>query len=756
VSNQPSAVAAAAESMPGSGRLGVSLLAMLDQVGEGVCMLDASARVSYLNAAAERLLGCTRGALLGHSIGEVFPGAAGAIVREHVTAALDQQIALVLEAFHPATGIVLEVRCSPAPEGLGLILRDTSGRRSSEEALRIRDRALESTSSGILITDLRLPDNPIIYCNPAFERITGYEAAEVLGRNCRFLQGHETDRAAVERIRAAIERGLPVNETLLNYRKDGTPFWNELTLSPIRDADGRLSHYVGVQTDVTAQRRASDAARFQAHLLDIVEQAVIATDLSGVITYWNHYAEVLYGWSAVEVIGAYIQDITVPQSRLAEGAEIIEQLRAGLRWSGEFTVRRRDGTTFPALVIDYPISDESGELVGLVGVSVDLSDRKRLEAQLLHAQRMESVGRLAGGVAHDFNNLLTAIVGCTELVELALAPGHPALEDLRTLQHVAERAGHLTRQLLAFARKQMMEPVVLCPSDLVVGLSPIFRRLVSEEIELVILPNSEAGVVRADPVQIEQVLVNLVVNARDAMPYGGKLTIETADITFEPIHADRHIDARAGDYVVISVSDTGVGMSAEVQAHAFDPFFTTKDTGKGTGLGLSTCYGIVKQHGGHLWLYSEEGHGTTFKIYLPRVHGVPSDLVRRDLAALPVGTESVLLVEDEETLRRIAARTLRGQGYTVLEASNGLEALAAARAVRVDLLVTDVVMPQMRGDLLCEQITARYPHIRTLFMSGYTDSMLHSQGWAGRHVAFLQKPFSPMALARKVREVLDS
>jgi two-component system, cell cycle sensor histidine kinase and response regulator CckA len=756
VSNQHSAGAAAADSMSGAGLAVASLVAMLDQVGEGVCVLDASARVTYLNAEAERLLGCKRDALLGRSIAEVFPGTAGTILRENVAAALERQIALAFEALHPATGMVLEVRCSPTPESIGLLLRDTSVRRSSEEALRLRDRALEATDSGVIITDVRLPDNPIIYCNPAFERITGYEAGGVLGRNCRFLQGQETDRAVVERIRVAIKRGRPVKETLLNYRKDGTPFWNELTLSPIYDADGRLSHYVGVQTDVTVQRRTSDAARFQAHLLDIVEQAVIATDLSGMITYWNRYAEVLYGWSAVEVIGANIQDITVPQSAQADGAAIIEQLRAGLRWSGEFTVRRRDGTTFPALVIDYPISDESGELVGLVGVSVDLSDRKRLEAQLLHAQRMESVGRLAGGVAHDFNNLLTAIVGCTELVESALAPGHPALEDLRTLQNVAERAGHLTRQLLAFARKQMMEPVILCPSDLVAGLSPIFRRLVSEEIELVILPNSEAGVVRADPVQIEQVLVNLVVNARDAMPHGGKLTIETADISFEPIHSDRHIDARAGDYVLISVSDTGVGMSAEVQAHAFDPFFTTKEIGKGTGLGLSTCYGIVKQHGGHLWLYSEEGHGTTFKIYLPRVHGVPSDLVRRDLAALPVGTESVLLVEDEETLRRIAARTLRSQGYTVLEASNGLEALAVARAVRVDLLVTDVVMPQMRGDLLSEQVAARYPHIKTLFMSGYTDSMLHSQGWAEGHAAFLQKPFSPTALARKVREVLDS
>nr|PZN28107.1 MAG: hybrid sensor histidine kinase/response regulator [Chloroflexota bacterium] len=697
---------------------------LLEYIAEAFIAFDSAGRFTYVNPEAERILERPRETLLGRVVWDVFPEVRGSVFEHHYQLVLANRQPLMYEARLGRRGPWLEVRVYPRPDGIGVFLRDITARKQSEEALRLRDRALAASHSGILITDALLEDNPIIYCNPAFERITGYTADEVLGRNSLFLHGHDTDPEVRESIRQAMRQGQPFTGTILNYRKDGTPFWSELAISPIRDESGRVTHFVGVMCDVTEQRRALEAMRFQAHLLNIVDQAVIAVDGQGMIRYWNQYAEQLYGWSAAEVLGTNARDIILPDSATADTKKILMHLRDGRRWSGEFMVRRRDGTIFPVFVTTYPIFDEAGEVAGMVGVAVDISDRKRLEAQLIHAQRMESVGRLAGGVAHDFNNLLTAIAGYTSVIEAMLPPNHPVLEDVQALQQVAHRAGHLTRQLLAFARKQTMEPVPLNLNDLVADLGPIFRRLLSEEIELIVHPAPDLGVVRADPVQLEQVLVNLVVNARDAMPAGGKLTIETANVTIGLPDAERHIDLAPGNYVLITVSDTGSGMSPAVKEHAFEPFFTTKEEGRGTGLGLSTCYGVVKQHGGHIWFYSEEGYGTTFKIYLPRSDEQPGARAEQEARdALPVGSETVLVVEDEEMLRAIAARTLRSLGYTVYEAGSGDEALAIASTVWVDLLLTDVVMPQMRGDALAEQLQARLPHTKGRLRSGNTDAV---------------------------------
>jgi two-component system, cell cycle sensor histidine kinase and response regulator CckA len=420
------------------------------------------------------------------------------------------------------------------------------------------------------------------------------------------------------------------------------------------------------------------------------------------------------------------------------------------------SVDSQTGALIWGLTTKVPVRDARGQIAGLVGISRDITARKRLEAQFRHAQKMEGIGRLAGGVAHDFNNLLTAITGYAELARDTLAPDDPLDGDLQAILDAANRATALTRQLLVFARKQVLEPQVLQLNELVLNLDKLLRRLIGEDIEFVTLPAPELWSVKADANQIEQILVNLAINARDAMPRGGKLTIEIANVLLDAAYVRQHMGARRGSYVMLAVSDTGVGMPPEVQARVFEPFFTTKEAGKGTGLGLATCYGIVKQHGGSIWVYSEVGHGTTFKVYLPRTTEVADDRRTDASPAVLGGSETVLLVEDEGTVRQLATRVLRQLGYTVLEASDGVEALRVAgeHSGMIDLLLTDVVMPQLGGAVLATRLRETYLRLKVLFMSGYTDQAIVDHSLLEPGVAFLQKPFAPELLARRVREVL--
>jgi signal transduction histidine kinase len=390
----------------------------------------------------------------------------------------------------------------------------------------------------------------------------------------------------------------------------------------------------------------------------------------------------------------------------------------------------------------------------------EIIERKTLEARLLHSQKMESIGRLAGGVAHDFNNLLTAINGYASLALEALPTNTLISNDLVEIQKAARSATNLTRQLLTFARKQIIEPHVLNLNDLMFELDNLLRRLIGEHIELVLSTATDLWHVKADPGQIEQVLVNLAVNARDAMPDGGQLMIETANVVLERTNAYPHANPAPGAYVMLTVSDTGTGMTPEVQAHLFEPFFTTKEPGKGTGLGLATCYGIIAQHSGYISVASEARQGTTVRIYLPQVESMVEPRARRDdIQDQPRGTETLLLVEDEPAVRELAARVLREHGYAVLEATGGVEALAILQQhneMRPELVLTDLVMPRMSGKTLVEQLLAVYPRIKVLFMSGYTDGGIVHHNHLDSGVAFLQKPFTPAALIHKVREVLDT
>ncbi|MCH8109569.1 MAG: response regulator, partial [Chloroflexi bacterium] len=384
------------------------------------------------------------------------------------------------------------------------------------------------------------------------------------------------------------------------------------------------------------------------------------------------------------------------------------------------------------------------------------------QQQLIQAQKMESIGNLAGGVAHDFNNLLTPIMGYAQLGMMALSPGQEKLRSsLLEIQNAAERASNLTRQLLAFSRRQIIEPKVIDLNTLVLNMEKMLRRLIGEDIEFSTIPASHLRSVKVDPGQIEQVLMNLVVNARDAIPIGGSIKIETANVTLDLEYSRSHPEVAPGEYVSLGVSDNGTGIPDDVMEHIFEPFFTTKEEGKGTGLGLATCYGIAKQNGGHIAVYSELGQGATFKIYLPVVEEEavnPSQRGTDEIDKLPRGTEMVLLVEDEDAVRGLAARVLKGQGYSILEASNGVEALNVVQKnenTKIDLLLTDVVMPLMGGRELADKLRAKRPGIKVLFTSGYTDEAIIRHGSLDPDTAFTQKPFSATDLALKVREVLE-
>jgi nitrogen-specific signal transduction histidine kinase/CheY-like chemotaxis protein len=398
-------------------------------------------------------------------------------------------------------------------------------------------------------------------------------------------------------------------------------------------------------------------------------------------------------------------------------------------------------------------------VIGLIGISRDVTELNRLEEQFRQAQKMEAVGRLAGGVAHDFNNLLTGINGYCELVFNRLRADDPSRELLAEIRKCGERAATLTRQLLAFSRKQVLQPQVVSLNTLLGELLKLLKRLIGEDIELALVPGAALGLAKVDPGQFEQAVINLAVNARDAMPRGGRLTIETHNAELAEGYAERYPEVRPGRYVLVVVRDSGQGMDEATKARIFEPFFTTKEPGKGTGLGLAMVYGFVKQSGGHIEVESEPGRGATFKVYLPRAEETtPSAKSSPSLLQMPKGTETVLLVEDEDAVRALSKLVLQSSGYTVLEARDGQEGVWVAQQHQgpIHILVTDLVMPRLSGQQLAVLLVQARPHLRVLFMSGYTDEAVLRHGVFEADAAFLQKPFNAIGLARKVREVLDA
>ena len=495
-------------------------------------------------------------------------------------------------------------------------------------------------------------------------------------------------------------------------------------------------------------------------LLESASQAILSIDRRGRIVLVNRRAEELFGYSKEEMVGARIE-LLLPEGKRAAHArerdDYFSQPHArpmgiGLDLSG----RRSDGKEFP-VEVSLSYIEVDGELFGIAFVS-DISQRKALEAQLLHAQKMEAVGRLAGGVAHDFNNMLTVVAGYNRMILDELSPMDPLRGYAEEILKAADRAGALTNQLLAFSRRQVMQPRVINVNDVLTQTEKMLQRLIGEDVQLNLRLAADLGNIKADPNHIEQAIVNLAVNARDAMPLGGTITIETGNTELDEHYSKTHLGVKPGDFIMIAVSDTGHGMDSTTRQHIFEPFFTTKARGKGTGLGLATVYGMVKQSGGDIWVYSEPGQGTTFKLYFPRVAGtVAADASGISRTERSLGSETILLVEDEQAVRDLTAKILKQLGYTALAAASGAEAIEISRSYSgfIALLLTDVVMPQMSGRQVADALVATRPGMKVLYLSGYTENAVVHHGVLETGVDFLPKPFTRELLGQKIREILE-
>jgi len=520
-----------------------------------------------------------------------------------------------------------------------------------------------------------------------------------------------------------------------------------------------IRYAIDVYCKERQRQKAEHAVRKLWRAVEQSADMVIITDRSGVIEYVNPALAALTGYSQEELIGQTPR-ILKSGHQNAELYQLLWQtILSGSVFRGIIANRKKNGEIFFAEKTITPLRDAEGMITHSISNDRDITERRRLESQLQQAQKMDAIGRLAGGVAHDFNNLLMVISAYAELMQDSLAAEHPLRRNVQEIMTASRRAADLTRQLLAFGRKQMQSLQLLDLNWIIQDINKMLPRLIGEDIQLVFVAGRNLGQVNADPVQIEQVVMNLAANARDAMPHGGKLTIETAGVRLDEAYVQRHSIVPAGDYVLLAFTDTGQGIAPEHIAHIFEPFYTTKEEGKGTGLGLATVYGIVKQNGGFIWVYSEPGIGTTFKIYLPRVQQEtgrmqPLKLVEES----PQGCETLLLVEDEAAVRQSAREFLALKGYTVLEAKNGEDALCIARDYLrpIDLMITDVVMPHLGGAKLAGQLATERPNMKVLFVSGYAENTVLRHGAIDVTNSFLQKPFSLKALARKIREVLQT
>jgi len=666
-------------------------------------------------------------------------GAADYVVKHH------------LERVGPAVMRALDLRRARTEQA-----RAEEARRQGEE----RFRAL--IEHGADAVALVAPDGTVLFASHSIERLLGFAPAELVGHP-GFERVHPND---VPRVHAALRDiiaspGTPVGLELRWRHKDGS--WRYIDAVAVdRLAEPAVGAIVVNFRDVTERRTAEAALRESEEryrtLVEGVRDIIFALSPEGTIASLNPAFETITGWRREQWVGQPFEGLVHPED-LPLALELLGRVvRGELRPASQFRVRTAKGDFRVGEFSATPQLHE-GRLVGILGIGRDVTERVQLEQQLRQAQKMEAVGRLAGGIAHDFNNILTAITGYADLLLEDLGATDPRRQDADEIHKAADRAAGLTRQLLAFSRQQVLQPTVLEVNTLVSELEKMLRRLLGEDVALSTRLAPTTGRVKADPGQLEQVIMNLAVNARDAMPNGGKLTLETANVDLDDAYADDHYPARAGPFVMLAVSDTGIGMSEETQAHMFEPFFTTKEKGKGTGLGLATVYGIIKQSGGFIWVYSEVGHGTTFKLYLPRVEelaeraSAPAQLPARP----PRGTETVLVVEDEAPVRSVARQVLERHGYTVLEAPSAEAALdlAARYSGAIHLLLTDVVMPGLNGRELASRLADLRPDARVIFMSGYTDEAVTRHGVLEPGSAYVQKPFTPDAIVRRVRDVLD-
>ncbi len=758
----------------------------IEQMPVGCILADAHFTFSYLNPAAERIFGFNRDELQGRSPFET-------IIPQSVHTDVDdirQRIAAGDMTAHTVTENLTKDGRKIICQWFNTPLRDTSGKvtgvlalvqditgpKQTEEALRKSEleyrQLVESVQAIVWKCDAR--SFQFSFVNQQAEVLLGYPVARWI-EEPGFWEKHvfPDDRDSVISTCKKVATTLQVYE--IEYRMiaaNGRVVWLRDIIHPVVE-DRQAKGLLGVMVDITARKSAELAmhesrARLES-VINSAMDAIITVDASQRILIFNHAAETVFGCTVDQAKGQLIDRFIPEKFHVIHRKHIADFGSTGITSRsmnalGTITGVRANGEEFP---VEASISqaEASGQKLYTV-ILRDITERKeaeevlrKAEQQLLQSQKMEAIGRLAGGVAHDFNNLLTGIIGFAEVIMFRLDRNDPFHEGLAQIHRAGERAAELTRQLLAFSRQQVLQPEVLDLNDVVNESTRLLRRLIGEDIELTTHLAPDLGNIKADHGQIGQVIMNLVLNARDAMPSGGKLIIETSNVYLDENYVNEHLSSSSGLHVMLVVSDNGVGMNAEIKAHIFEPFFTTKEQGKGTGLGLATVYGIVQQSGGNVWVYSEPGAGTTFKVYFPCVN-VSAIAARSgiDLEESPRGTETILIVEDEDIVRKLTSRALEAQGYRILEASNGGEAKIISEKYqdRIDLLLTDMIMPGIRGDELAVWLQQHHPDICVLYMSGHTENAIIQDGTLDANFNFLAKPFTPRTLTRRVRKILDS
>ena len=753
------------------------MTAVLDAALDAVIGMDEAGRVASWNRRAETMFGWRADEAAGRTVAElIVPERLRDAHRRGLERFLGTGESRVIghrvelsarrrdDSEFPA-----ELTVSAVREGeaffFSAFVADITQRKRAEQALRDSEERsrmlLDSAAEAIYGVDLA---GRCTFANPACARLLGYQSPErLLGREMHSLvHHHRADGTAYPQAECPVYRASRTGEPVhvadeMLWRADGTGFPAEYWSYPIR-RDGTMVGAVVTFLDTTERMLAAQWLRESEEQYRLLFETNphpmwVFDPVSLAFLQVNDAAVRLYGYSRAEFLRMTIEDIRP----LEDVPALLEHLRNGTGPTpAVWRHRRRDGSTLEVEVAANPIRfrDRTARLV----LATDVSEKKQLEAQLLQAQKMEAVGRLAGGVAHDFNNLLGVITGYAELLDRRLEPAHPGHRQLQEISKAAERAARLTRQLLAFSRKQVLQPEILDLGEVVQEVEKMLARLLGEDIQLITRLPPGLGSVRADRGQLEQVIVNLAVNARDAMPEGGELFLETANVTLDEAYARLHPDVTPGPHVMLAVRDAGQGMDAETQAHIFEPFFTTKPEGKGTGLGLATVFGIVKQSGGHIAVHSEPGVGTTLKLYLPRVDARPLRAqAGQALAQRPGGNETILLVEDAEALRDLLHEILTEAGYRVIDAADAEQALHAVGSGQdpVDLVVTDVVMPRMSGSELVRRLSELRPGLRVIYMSGYTSERIGRDGVLEPGTHFIQKPFNSDDVLRKVRQVLD-
>jgi PAS domain S-box-containing protein len=741
--------------------------AFFDNAPIGHCMAAPDGTVLRANPALCAMLGYSAEELRAISLLSITHPDDLAETREAVRALLaGESASFALEKrFKTKAGgdlwAYVSVRLMRDPENMPLYtvthVLDIGPRQKADTDLRVSEsryrRLFEAAKDGILILDA--DSGRIVDVNPFLMDLTGYSRDELLDK-ALWEVGSFRDIAASKVSFAKLQSDKYVRyEDLPLKTRDGRTIDVEFVSNVYRIGGQRV-----IQCNIRdiSQRKRADAERMRLSMaIEQSAEVVMLTDVRGTIEYANPAFERTTGYSRAEVLGLNPRLLKSGVQDEAFYRKLWATLTSGQPWTGRLVNKKKDGTLYSEDATISPVRDLTGTTTGYVAVKRDLTATLALEAQLLHAQKMEAVGQLAGGVAHDFNNVLSVILSYADLIVGDLKPGDPFRADIEEIRAAGVRAAALTRQLLAFSRQQVLEAKVLNLNLTLAGMEKMLHRLLGADVELTLLTAAGLWSVKADPGQFEQIVMNLAVNARDAMPRGGQLTIETANVELDDQYAMTHAEIRAGAYVQVAVSDTGTGMEPATQKRIFEPFFTTKDKGKGTGLGLATVFGIVKQSGGHIEVYSEWGKGTTFKMYFPRVAAVADARPSEAVALEPdLGNETILLVEDDDALRVVARTILRRHGYVVLEAANGGEALLVCEqhGAKIHLLLTDVVLPRMSGRQLADRLATLRPEMKVIFMSGYTDDAILQHGILESGVPFLQKPFTPTSLTRKVREEL--